>query len=161
MLTNANKYDILNPSVRSTDFLCQHSPLVCAVELNRSSDRRRTGAFLLEIEMRNELGQFIKGNEGYWKNKKRSQSTVEKMRKANLGKKISKETKKKMSIIHKSLSNSGRFKKGEHLGINHPNWKGKVYNSAGYVMIKSPQHLFCDKANYVREYRLITEKHIG
>ncbi len=48
MIDIANNFDILNSSVRSADFLCQNSPLVCAVGPNRSSDRRRTGAFLEE-----------------------------------------------------------------------------------------------------------------
>ncbi len=47
MLDTLNKDDILNLSVRGTDFLCHNSPLVSAVELYRSSDRRRTRAFLL------------------------------------------------------------------------------------------------------------------
>lgn len=51
MIDKANKTDILNLSVRSADFLCQNTPLVCAVELNRSPDRRRTRGFLLEEKM--------------------------------------------------------------------------------------------------------------
>ena len=50
-MTNISQYDILNLSVRGTDFLCQNAPLVCAVEPYRSSDRRRTGGFLLENKM--------------------------------------------------------------------------------------------------------------
>lgn len=48
MIDNANNFDIINPSTKGTDFLCQNSPLVCAVGLHRSSGRRRKGAFLLE-----------------------------------------------------------------------------------------------------------------
>ncbi len=40
--------DTIDLSVRGADLLCQNSPLVCAVEFNRSSDRRRTRASLLE-----------------------------------------------------------------------------------------------------------------
>ncbi len=52
MLTSPPIFDMINLSVRSADFLCQDRPLVCAVELNRSSDRRRTRAFLLEGDMK-------------------------------------------------------------------------------------------------------------
>ena len=48
MIDNTPRSDILSPSVKSADFLCQNSPLVCAFELHRSLDRRRKGAFLLE-----------------------------------------------------------------------------------------------------------------
>jgi hypothetical protein len=47
-LTMPNKYDILNPSVRSTDFLCLKCPTVCVEELTVLPTDRRTGAFLLE-----------------------------------------------------------------------------------------------------------------
>jgi len=40
-----DKERILKLSVRSTDFLFKNSPLVCAVEPYRSSDRRRNRAF--------------------------------------------------------------------------------------------------------------------
>ena len=50
-LTNLNVCGTLNTSVGSADFLCQYAPLVCAVEFNRSSDRRRTRGFLLEVDM--------------------------------------------------------------------------------------------------------------
>jgi len=38
-------------------------------------------------------GQFVKGNKGYWLGKKRSEGLVEKLRKANLGRKMTKATK--------------------------------------------------------------------
>ena len=41
-------------------------------------------------------------------------------------------------------------------------WKGgKCKNGAGYVYIYNPKHPFCTKQGYVREHRLIMEKHIG
>jgi len=54
-LTSIREFDILNTSISGADFLCQFSPLVRAVELNRSIDRRRNRAFLLEDNM----GKFI------------------------------------------------------------------------------------------------------
>lgn len=57
MIDNTLINDILNPSTKGTDFLCQYSPLVCAVELHRSSGRRRNRAFLLEAVMHYNVGQ--------------------------------------------------------------------------------------------------------
>ena len=51
MIDNTPISDILNLSTKGTDFLCQNSPLVCAVELHRSSGRRRNRAFLLEEKL--------------------------------------------------------------------------------------------------------------
>src|SRR3990167_11237980 len=75
MIDKSNNFDIINPSVRGADFLCQHCPLVCAVERYRSSDRRRKGTFywgekMLE-ELRNKKGRFKKGNIPWNTNRKR------------------------------------------------------------------------------------------
>ena len=44
----------------------------------------------------------------------------------------------------------------------HPNWKGgRVLNAQGYVMIKQHGHPEADVNNYVREHRLIMERHLG
>ena len=45
MLDLSNNFDILNSSVRSTDFLCQNAPLVCAVEPTVLLTDAETGAF--------------------------------------------------------------------------------------------------------------------
>jgi len=42
----------------------------------------------------------------------------------------------------------------------HHNFKGGWKSSDGYIIIYTPDHPFCDKAGYVREHRLIVEKHI-
>jgi hypothetical protein len=43
-----------------------------------------------------------------------------------------------------------------------PHWKGgRVINSSGYVLIYSPNHHFHDAQKYVREHRLVMEKHLG
>jgi len=45
---------------------------------------------------------------------------------------------------------------------NHSKWKGgKFKDTEGYIHIKSYNHPFRDKQNYVREHRLIMEKHLG
>src|SRR3990167_11166805 len=40
-------------------------------------------------------------------------------------------------------------------------WKGGKMISGGYVYVKSPNHPFANNCNYVREHRLVMEKHIG
>ena len=74
MLTSSNKFDILNQSNGKTDFLCQHSPLVCEDELTVLPFDRRGGAFLLEEKMKvcrkcnqeKPLSEFGK-NRGYYR----------------------------------------------------------------------------------------------
>lgn len=47
-------------------------------------------------------------------------------------------------------------------GENHPMWKGgKTLNSQGYFLIYSPKHPYKSKQGYVREHRLVMEKHLG
>ena len=46
-------------------------------------------------------------------------------------------------------------------GSNNPNWKGGKFKSSGYVLCKVPNHPFANLAGYVREHRLVMEKHLG
>lgn len=62
-----------------------------------------------------------------------------------------------------SLKNTP-FVKGHKLyqGENHPCWKGgKIICKQGYVYIKNPNHPYCNNQGYVREHRLVMEKHLG
>lgn len=52
------------------------------------------------------------------------------------------------------LPNSGRFKKGENIGENHPNWKGGTVLKSGYKQIYR-------NGKIVLEHRLVMEEHIG
>jgi uncharacterized protein (DUF1330 family) len=47
-------------------------------------------------------------------------------------------------------------------GENHPMWKGgRTINSQGYSMILLRKHPYCESNGYVREHRLVMEKHLG
>ena len=47
------------------------------------------------------------------------------------------------------------------IGEKHPMWKGGRKNNNGYIMVYSPNHPNCDNQGYVREHRLVMEKHLG
>lgn len=54
------------------------------------------------------------------------------------------------------------YRKTEMSGDKHPHWKGgKVITDSGYVMIFNPKHPFVNAYGYVREHRLVMEKHLG
>lgn len=56
--------------------------------------------------------------------------------------------------------NTGRthFKKGQRS----TNWKGgRIIDGYGYIKIYSPDHPACDTKGYIKEHRLIMEKHLG
>lgn len=47
-------------------------------------------------------------------------------------------------------------------GKNNNHWTGgKIINDLGYILILSPQHPYKNNHGYVREHRLIMEKHLG
>ena len=56
-----------------------------------------------------------------------------------------------------------RQKQGDasQLSKNHF-WKGgKIIDKSGYVLLKDNSHPFCNSGGYVREQRLVMEKHLG
>jgi len=82
-------------------------------------------------------GQFIKGNKGYWLGKKRSKELIEKLRKANLGRKMIKATKEKISennarhwkgkkFSEKHRERIGLARRGKKMGKDNPAWKGGI-----------------------------------
>lgn len=47
-------------------------------------------------------------------------------------------------------------------GEKNPNWKGgRRYDKSGYILVQSPEHPYRDSDGYVREHRLVMEKHLG
>jgi hypothetical protein len=99
-------------------------------------------------------------------NIKHSNITKDKMRLTHLkngtgkwmiGRKLSQKTKDKMSKIAK-IKGFGKWMKGR----KSINWKGGKYiDNDGYMLILSRTHPNANNQGYVREHRLIMEKHLG
>lgn len=66
------------------------------------------------------------------------------------GHKMKSEQIKKLSDIRKTF-----------IRDKHPRWNGGVRMASGYRTILCPEHPYCNKKGYVREQRLIMEKHLG
>lgn len=61
-----------------------------------------------------------------------------------------------------TLKNWSKTRKGKNLGEKNSNWRGgKCKDAYGYILIYLPQHPNANNRLYVREHRLIVEKHIG
>lgn len=124
-------------------------------------------------------GVYKRTKPGYWKNKKRSKETIEKVRNALTGQSLSDSTKTKMSLAHKGkiLSSEHKRKIGEarkglkftkewrskislsHQREKNPSWKGgKIIDGSGYIRILHPKHPFACKSGYIKRSRLIMEK---
>lgn len=68
-----------------------------------------------------------------------------------LGSKMSDDLKKKLSDIAKTKT-----------GSNNHRWCGdKRTNYQGYVLVRNPSHPLCDINGFVREHRLVMERHLG
>jgi hypothetical protein len=53
------------------------------------------------------------------------------------------------------------FQKKFVSGEANQRWKGGRFMKDGYIFIKSPNHPNCNNFGYVREHRLVMEKHLG
>ena len=78
-------------------------------------------------------------------------SRAQKGNKYWLGRKHSEKTKKKISD----------FRRGKFEGSQNPNWKGGKTICNGYIYVYAPYHPFAESKGYVREHRLVMEKHLG
>jgi hypothetical protein len=85
---------------------------------------------------------------------------------STLGKKLSEETKDRISESHKGKRLSDSHKKSifnnAKRGNSHPGWKDGIRrDKRGYIKIYSPNHPYRSAQNDVREHRLVMEKHLG
>lgn len=51
--------------------------------------------------------------------------------------------------------------KTTYSGKRHPRWKGGRIGGAGYIFILTPNHPYANNHGYVREHRLVMEKHLN
>jgi len=61
---------------------------------------------------------------------------------------------KRTPEMYKKISDAQKGEKGH-------NWNGGISYSGEYVKVNNPSHPFSDKRGYVRQHRLVMEKHIG
>jgi len=104
------------------------------------------------------IANYIKSMKKYWENPAygfKHSKCMEKYWKThshpNIGKVFSEKSRKQMSKSHKGLQS----------GSKHPLWKGGRIIHAGYILIHNPSHPFANTLGYVREHRLVMEKHLG
>ena len=94
------------------------------------------------IEERKKITQKMKE---LWQNSEYRNKMVN----AHKGKRCSKETREKMRI-------------GAQLGEKNHRWKGGRMKIQGYILKYQPNHPYATfKGKYVREHRLVMEKHLG
>jgi len=68
---------------------------------------------------------------------------------------------KKGHSFHKG-GEKGWFKKDQMVGDKNSRWKGGIsINYFGYRLVRFLTHPFKDNRGYVREHRLVMEKHLG
>jgi len=145
MLDNSNKLDIINPVREVTDFLCLTKPQSRFGATYRYSSDNRNVAFLLERKM----------PKGIYK-----RTPEMKTGKHGGAFKIGHQPwNKGLRGLH--FSQATEFKKGQFSLEKHPNWKGGIVLYHGYVRVRMPDHPFSDSRGYIRQHRLIIEKHIG
>ena len=164
MLTSSNKNDIINLSTGHDFFMSKKSKAVSRVErLNRVSvDNLKTAYFI--------GGSMPSGV--YFRTEKMKKQMMINLQEKNNNKNpwnkgktgvYSKETLKKMSEVKKGNTwKKGKKTGGKHqIGIKNPYWKGGKVLIGEYFYVLQPNHPFCINSGYVKQSRLIMEKHIG
>ena len=92
-------------------------------------------------------GSFKPGHKSFL-----TKESIEKIRKSNIGRKLSDETKNKIS-----KANKGK----KYYRENNPCWRGgRHVTIKGYVFIRKPHHPNIIMGGYIFEHRLVIEKYI-
>ena len=72
--------------------------------------------------------------------------------------------KEKIHSINK-MGKPARFKTHHNIhgskSTGHWSKSGRIINTQGYILIHKPEHPFCTRDGYVREHRLVMEKHLN
>ena len=118
---------------------------------------------------------FTKGHPAYyggWKKGQVPKSVRLKISQTLKGRKLSESHKKAIGKGVRKAGNIPPSWKGKHhskkaiekmrlakLGEKNYNWKGRI-KKQGYYLINMPTHPFCNAKGYIREHRLVMEKHI-
>jgi len=101
-------------------------------------------------------GIYIRMKPNHWIGKKHSKETKEKMSIAKKGRKLSK--KHILALSGKNNVWHGVSRRGE----KSVGWKGgRVLDSGGYIKIFIPKHPNANHQGYIKEQRLVMEKHLG
>jgi len=105
------------------------------IGLQHHSKESREKIRMAQIKIKDHKGRFKEGHVPW-----------------STGKKHSEETKQKISVS----------RRGKSKGQENYNWKGgRINSSNGYVLVKMPNHPYCDKRGYVYEHRLMAGKALG
>jgi len=70
---------------------------------------------------------------------------------------------RKMMLKAQEKGKQARFKKGHkrNVGEKHPRWNGGKTDNNGYCVILNVTHPHANRHGYIREHRLVMEKHLG
>jgi hypothetical protein len=98
----------------------------------------------------------------------KSPEHIDKMRKIMTGRKFTEQWKNRISksltgrkLPREQVRKSIQSRLGKYLGEKASNWKGgKIKDRIGYIYIYCPNHPFSNNKKYVREHRLVMERHI-
>lgn len=136
--------------VRTKTYRIKHSQ---ACKKGKTGIYKRTPEMKIGIYIRTK--EYLKKMEKYW---------FQKGNKINLGKKLSEETKRRMSFAQKGKKRTeeAKARMRGRTGEKSTNWKGgRVKSVAGYILIHNSNHPFCNDRGYIFEHRLVMEKKLG
>jgi uncharacterized protein (DUF1330 family) len=118
------------------------------------------------IKRNKQLGKARKGKNyeilfGSEKAKKIKEKKSESMKKVHAKHPVWAHAKKNFSVAERKRRSDSMKKRLVKFGKDNPAWKGGRYLSKGYWHVRVQGHPQCSKNGYVREHRLVMEKHLG